>query len=643
MTTRIVTGNILKPDGTPFVGKYAAIFTLLTEIYSGGTVYPEDNIHVTTDATGAFSVDLAVPDTGTAPYRVAFADGFSTDFNLAAGASTDLGTLITIPVSPNLPNALDALMLDIPTKGLGLSKNVVRAWDDFDAADGLLHGRVTPSGHTWACMGTGGSIPSVASITSKRYTAVDNSYAQLDYGIPIVSFGGNFSFMPGASTEIYDGAILTIATLGAIGNLNNLIHVNFGAGSWVILKRVSGGAFVYLTQGYYNLSRDGTVYSIRMDIVGTLVTIYLPDGKVASYTDADFATMPHSCAFWQIGGSSPTLCPVGRWESAWIGEPAIQKSNPSAFAPLQEMGILRGSGLTRMQHLKVTLASGTGWYRIANCVPMGTYVMMGKVKLTAIDTINQWMTVWEFDVKGYTGAAPVLINDYRCDYGACIDQVRLSNDDAGSLIGLDVHVHAACTTDPATLYVDFYGYFTPVILPVVGATALATANVVINMADPSDIITYATDRVGIRESVPEATLDIFPVDASVPGLKLRYFRNTTDGDGVILSFAGDVGTSLSEIQSIRNAVTSGFDIVFLTTSWGGGLLEKLRLKHGGDAAITGNADVSGVYKVDGVQVITNRVIDARCDDAINSGDGTTDGVIDALRDAMIAHGLIAAA
>ena len=36
-----------------------------------------------------------------------------------------------------------------------------------------------------------------------------------------------------------------------------------------------------------------------------------------------------------------------------------------------------------------------------------------------------------------------------------------------------------------------------------------------------------------------------------------------------------------------------------------------------------------------------RVIDARCDDAINSGDATTDGVIDALRDAMIAHGLIA--
>lgn len=54
-------------------------------------------------------------------------------------------------------------------------------------------------------------------------------------------------------------------------------------------------------------------------------------------------------------------------------------------------------------------------------------------------------------------------------------------------------------------------------------------------------------------------------------------------------------------------------------------------------------DVTGVYKVDNTQVVGNRVIDARCDDAVNSGDATTDGVIDALRDAMITHGLIAAA
>jgi len=59
--------------------------------------------------------------------------------------------------------------------------------------------------------------------------------------------------------------------------------------------------------------------------------------------------------------------------------------------------------------------------------------------------------------------------------------------------------------------------------------------------------------------------------------------------------------------------------------------------------VTGDINTTEQYKVDDVQVVSNRVIDERCDDALNSGDATTDGVIDALRDAMITHGLIAAA
>ncbi len=59
--------------------------------------------------------------------------------------------------------------------------------------------------------------------------------------------------------------------------------------------------------------------------------------------------------------------------------------------------------------------------------------------------------------------------------------------------------------------------------------------------------------------------------------------------------------------------------------------------------VTGNINTTGVVKVDDVQVLSNRVIDARCADVANSGDATTDGLIDALRDAMIAHGLLASA
>lgn len=61
--------------------------------------------------------------------------------------------------------------------------------------------------------------------------------------------------------------------------------------------------------------------------------------------------------------------------------------------------------------------------------------------------------------------------------------------------------------------------------------------------------------------------------------------------------------------------------------------------------VVGDIGCDGVYKVDGTQVISNRVVDARADDTVNtsSWDSTTAGVLDALRDAMITHGLIAAA
>ena len=70
---------------------------------------------------------------------------------------------------------------------------------------------------------------------------------------------------------------------------------------------------------------------------------------------------------------------------------------------------------------------------------------------------------------------------------------------------------------------------------------------------------------------------------------------------------------------------------------------------GGDTApaekvdVTGNVNITGVYKVDDVQVVSNRVIDARLADTPNSGDATTDGLIDALRDLVLSHGLGAAA
>lgn len=60
--------------------------------------------------------------------------------------------------------------------------------------------------------------------------------------------------------------------------------------------------------------------------------------------------------------------------------------------------------------------------------------------------------------------------------------------------------------------------------------------------------------------------------------------------------------------------------------------------------VTGNINATGVMKIDDVQVIGNRVIDVRLDDAIGgTWDAAAQGVLDALRDLVLSHGLGAVA
>ncbi|KKK86083.1 hypothetical protein LCGC14_2766760, partial [marine sediment metagenome] len=101
------------------------------------------------------------------------------------------------------------------------------------------------------------------------------------------------------------------------------------------------------------------------------------------------------------------------------------------------------------------------------------------------------------------------------------------------------------------------------------------------------------------------------------------------------------------------ATVLGAVVVFTSNAAGTADVERFRVSGANDSTSVftwQNGTHTGIditaasdLKHSGTKVIGARVIDARCDDAINSGDATTDGVIDSLRDAMITHGLIAAA
>jgi len=157
-------------------------------------------------------------------------------------------------------------------------------------------------------------------------------------------------------------------------------------------------------------------------------------------------------------------------------------------------------------------------------------------------------------------------------------------------------------------------FTTNIICPAIKPASDSTTAIQLQKADGTNILNIDTTngRVGIGTTSPDYTLQVNGTIAP-----------ETDS-------ASDLGAS-----SLYWANTYTDKIYLNATATLDGTVA-------GVTTITGDADVSGVYKIDTVQVVGNRVIDARCDDAINSGDATTDGVIDALRDAMIAHGLIAA-
>jgi hypothetical protein len=109
------------------------------------------------------------------------------------------------------------------------------------------------------------------------------------------------------------------------------------------------------------------------------------------------------------------------------------------------------------------------------------------------------------------------------------------------------------------------------------------------------------------------------------------------------AFVNTAGNSTITAYIIKNSTTAGtmlFDTVGITMDSpvvpaDGSVLYTDDITAGNAAPHfrTEAGDIVKLYKV----------VDERADDVANSGDATTDGLIDALRDAMIQHGLIAAA
>lgn len=103
MGTRAITGTIYHPGSNTPWADASVLFRLINPFATASESYPTEQVAVTTESDGTFSVELAVPDTGTARYECRLPDWRAFQFSLASGAATTLETLINAAGSSGVP------------------------------------------------------------------------------------------------------------------------------------------------------------------------------------------------------------------------------------------------------------------------------------------------------------------------------------------------------------------------------------------------------------------------------------------------------------------------------------------------------------------------------------------------------------
>lgn len=146
-------------------------------------------------------------------------------------------------------------------------------------------------------------------------------------------------------------------------------------------------------------------------------------------------------------------------------------------APMSEVTDLRGQYGSYRQRVTYSLPGTVEWYRVATHTTFASYVMAGRVRLSAKNAYGS--QVWEFDVNSKFDSATPKLGHVFGALDQIIDQVRVSTDATGLAIGLDIHLAAQF---PATLDIEFTGLFAPLASTAAGATVLPTGNAVLNFS-----------------------------------------------------------------------------------------------------------------------------------------------------------------
>lgn len=177
MTTRTITGPLRHPSTGAVWASAAITFRLLLPFATADATYGVEDLAVTTDASGQFSVTLAVPDSGAAQYLVVLPTNQSLRLNLSAGAATTLHALIAAGATYVAPSAMQAAidaheqatsahtflhLSDAPDSYSGQASKVVSVKSDASGLEFTSAGGGAPSGPAGGVLGGTYPNPSFA-------------------------------------------------------------------------------------------------------------------------------------------------------------------------------------------------------------------------------------------------------------------------------------------------------------------------------------------------------------------------------------------------------------------------------------------------------------------------------------------------
>lgn len=389
----------------------------------------------------------------------------------------------------------------LPQIAAGFGSRGQVAYDNFDVKGSQpLVGRRSPSGHVWSSSGNGAAS---AACSNGKMTANENCYNYLSGNTEgVTRQWARFSFVPSVNSD-GDRSFARIVFLAVqqAGSLNGkFFHLQITADGWTYGATNSGvsGLGNNINSGVWRfpLLTDGTQYeaAIEYDYAAHTYTIYGPDGSVnkfthnsvgAEWTDFNSVTATigsNDCLVpaWQIVGSTSFIT---FYEEVGSGPAAMNRRQ----APVGEIAILRGNRFTARKAfgpLKIPGLNNT--YRIMTGEPFNTgsvsgYMIVGRLRLEALDASGYFLSLWELDVAASVNAFgsqdPVITQRHgRTSILelTAITSARLSqNFSSAPYCALDLtvgNISGSGGAAPITLYGEFVGYGNMVSVPAVAAS-----------------------------------------------------------------------------------------------------------------------------------------------------------------------------